>query len=163
MFAENLKKARINIGLSQEALAEKIAEILHDKLSTQAVQKWEKGSSVPTRDKWAAVEESLGMPEGWVFALTSAVTTHTFTGLPSASVATSGGSTSNQQVGGSGNSQHNDNMGIVINHGPAAPAGIDAQDFDELIAWLTKHPSMVKAVLAKAREIGTIFDQTLSA
>lgn len=60
---EKIKKARRDVGLSQEAVAEML------QVSSQAVSKWERGLTYPERNKWALLEAMLHLPKGWFFAL----------------------------------------------------------------------------------------------
>lgn len=94
MFGESLRKARKDSDLSLDALAQILAEELGEKLSREAVRKWEKGESSPEKEKWSAIEKVLSLPEGWVFALISAemkakdisVDAHGSTRSPSAAI-----------------------------------------------------------------------------
>lgn len=56
MLHENLKKARINKGLSQEQLALKLNVV------RQTVSKWEKGTSVPDAEALLHLSEALETP-----------------------------------------------------------------------------------------------------
>lgn len=60
---KKIKKARQDVGLSQEAVAEML------QVSSQAVSKWERGLTYPERNKWAQLEAMLHLPKGWFFAL----------------------------------------------------------------------------------------------
>ena len=56
MFGDNLKKARKDKGLSQEALAEKINVV------RQTISKWEKGLSIPDGDMLIKLSQVLEVP-----------------------------------------------------------------------------------------------------
>lgn len=56
-----LKAARVNVGMSPEAAAEKIG------VNSEDIQAWEAGSTVPPADKFFKLCEVYGVPVGPMF------------------------------------------------------------------------------------------------
>ncbi len=58
MLGENIRRARVDAGLSQQELGERLHVV------RQTVSKWEKGTSVPDADLLMALAEALGVEVG---------------------------------------------------------------------------------------------------
>lgn len=63
-FPEELVRLRERARLSQRALGEKMAEVLGEPLTGQAISEWERGKNLPNRRNAAALENALGVAPG---------------------------------------------------------------------------------------------------
>lgn len=61
MKLNSIRKAREAKGMSQEQLAVAVTENIADRVSQQAVAKWESGESNPRADKLVAIARVLGV------------------------------------------------------------------------------------------------------
>lgn len=67
MSAGSLKSRRDALGLSQEALGEKIG------VDGMTVSRWERGESLPQRRFWSGLEQLLGSPVGELIGIPGAM------------------------------------------------------------------------------------------
>lgn len=59
---DRIRKARDHAGLNQAALADAIG------VSTNSVNRWEKGDRNPTEESLKAISEATGVPVEWFYA-----------------------------------------------------------------------------------------------
>ena len=64
MFSERIKKIRKDLSLSQEEFSDKIG------ISTDVIQKWEKGTSTPRISVAKSVAQTLNVPLGYLIGTT---------------------------------------------------------------------------------------------
>lgn len=158
MLGKSIRKTRKDMGMSLDALAQTIAELTGETLTSESVRKWEVGKASPEREKWAAIEQALGQPEGWVFALIS------FPGSSTTTQTTTGNRSPAQQHVGMGTIYMDEGgitcTGLDERHAPSPQ--IDTDEWAELLYWLRRHPTMMRRIVEEARRIGLKMDDAVN-